>query len=62
MSTANDPDLTTTLRVVPQRGTAPVEVPVSGRPESRGGLDVLDGAALRISPWVQALEGYNPAR
>ncbi len=62
MSTANDPDLTTTLRVVPQPGTAAVEVPVSGRPESRGGLDVLDGAALRISPWVQALEGYSPAR
>jgi hypothetical protein len=43
-------------------GSFAVEVPVSGRPESRGGLDVLDGAALRISPWVQALEGYSPAR
>ncbi|MDR7383675.1 DUF4232 domain-containing protein [Promicromonospora iranensis] len=63
MSTVNDPDLTTTLRVVPQPGTAAVEVPVSERPgSSPGGLDVLDGAVLRISPWVQALEGYSPAR
>lgn len=62
MSTANDPDLTTTLRVVPQPGATSVEVPVAGRPETPAGLDLLDGAVLQVSPWVQALEGYSPAR
>jgi hypothetical protein len=62
MSTANDPDPTTTLRVVPHPGAATIEVRVSGRPEAPGGLDILDGGALQVSPWVQALEGYSPAR
>lgn len=62
MSTANDPDLTTTLRVVAQPGAAVVEVPVAGRPETPGGLDALDGVVLQVSPWVQALEGYAPLR
>ncbi|MFD2793671.1 DUF4232 domain-containing protein [Promicromonospora vindobonensis] len=62
MSTVNDPDLTTALRVVAQPGATAVELPVSGRPETPGGLDVLDGVVLQVSPWVQALEGYAPLR
>lgn len=61
MSTADDTDLTTTLRVVPRPGATAVEVLVSGHPESPGGLDLLDGGVLQVSPWVQALEGYSPA-
>lgn len=52
MSTANDPDTTTDLRVTALPGSQPVTLPV-GRPGAPGDLDILDGAEVRISPWAQ---------
>lgn len=59
MSTANDPDVTTVVDVVAVPGAGPVpltpEVPGVGAAE----LDVLDGAKVRVGPWVQAAEGWS---
>jgi hypothetical protein len=63
MSTANDPDVTVALDVVPVAGAAPVrlwpEIPAdAGLAAGATTLDVLDGAEVRVSPWVQAAEGW----
>ena len=59
MSTANDADVTTAVAVVAVPGAEPVplspEVPGVGAAE----LDVLDGAEVRVGPWVQAAEGWS---
>ncbi|MGW8566801.1 DUF4232 domain-containing protein [Isoptericola sp. NPDC055881] len=59
MSTALDPDVTTTVDVVP----VPDAEAVSLTPKVPGvgpvDLDVLDGATVRVSPWVQAAEGWS---
>ena len=59
MSTANDPDVTTTIRVVPVPRADAVSLDVLGHVSSPGGLDVLDGAEVRVGPWVQAAEGWS---
>lgn len=51
MSTANDPDVTTDLRVTALPGGRPVTFPVSW-PRAPSDLDILDGAEVRISPWA----------
>jgi hypothetical protein len=53
MSTANDPDTTTTVQVtaVPDADPVPLDVTSDGTPAT--GLDVLDGAEVRVSPWIQ---------
>lgn len=53
MSTTNDPDVTTAVDVVP----APDADPVALVPSAE--LDVLDGGAVRVGPWVQAAEGWS---
>ncbi|MFD7023155.1 DUF4232 domain-containing protein [Promicromonospora sukumoe] len=54
MSTANDLDTTTTVQVtaVPGAEPVPLDVTMDGTPAT--GLDVLDGAEVRIGPWTQA--------
>ncbi|GGU22604.1 hypothetical protein GCM10007979_21780 [Nocardioides albus] len=52
MSTANDPDVTTELRVVAIPGGPAVTLGV-GVPGGPSDLDILDGAEVRISPWAQ---------
>lgn len=48
-------DMTAALEVVPVPGAEPVVVDVSGPPLGDDlTLDVLDGAEVRVSPWVQA--------
>lgn len=60
MSTANDPDVTTTVEVTAVPGgdaaTLTPELPDGAGPAE---LDVLDGAEVRVSPWVQAAEGWS---
>lgn len=58
MSTANDPDETESLEVSLFPGLEPVKlIPrIDGQDTT---LDVLDGAEVEVSPWVQALEGWN---
>lgn len=53
MSTANDPDTTTTIEVtaVPGADPVPLDVTTDGTPAT--GLDVLDGAEVRVGPWTQ---------
>lgn len=53
MSTANDPDTTTTVQVtaVPGADPVPLDVTTDGTPAT--GLDVLDGAEVRVGPWTQ---------
>ncbi|MFI8527061.1 DUF4232 domain-containing protein [Promicromonospora sukumoe] len=53
MSTANDPDTTTTVQVtaVPGADPVPLDATTDGTPAT--GLDVLDGAEVRIGPWTQ---------
>ncbi|GGR43078.1 hypothetical protein J2S40_004299 [Nocardioides luteus] len=53
MSTADDPGVTTDLRVIAVPGAEPVTIPVGG-PSQPTDLDVLDGAEVRISPWAQS--------
>lgn len=57
MSTSLDPDETVALRVAAAKGMTPVELAPAfdGQPAT---LDILDGAQLRQSPWVQAREGW----
>jgi len=56
MSTANDPDVTTELRVTALPGDKPVTIPVRW-PGAPSNLDILDGAEVRISPWAQGTSG-----
>ncbi|MFD6136086.1 DUF4232 domain-containing protein [Isoptericola sp. NPDC060257] len=53
MSTANDPDVTTTVDVV----AVPDGDPVPLVPTTE--LDVLDGAEVRVGPWAQGAEGWS---
>lgn len=59
MSTANDPDVTTSIVVTPVPGAGPVSLDVLGHESSASGLDVLDGAQVSVGPWVQAAEGWS---
>ncbi|WP_166853098.1 DUF4232 domain-containing protein [Isoptericola sp. BMS4] len=63
MSTANDPDVTTSVEVTPVPGADAVRL-VPADPAGPGAdgpttLDVLDGAEVRAGPWVQAAEGWS---
>jgi hypothetical protein len=58
MSTAGDPDLTTAIEVTPVPRAEPVLVDVLGHVSAPSGLDLLDGATVRVGPWVQAAEGW----
>lgn len=53
MSTTNDPDTTTAIEVtaVPGADPVPLDVTTDGTPAT--GLDVLDGAEVRLGPWTQ---------
>ncbi|PRB72330.1 DUF4232 domain-containing protein [Arthrobacter sp. MYb213] len=58
MSTSQDPDETTRLEISLLPGLEPTKL----TPQIEGAdtsLDILDGAKIRISPWVQALEGWS---
>lgn len=55
MSTANDPDITTELLVTAMPGSTPTTLGVAV-PDGPRGLDILDGAEVRISPWAQAVD------
>jgi hypothetical protein len=54
MSTASDPDTTTTIEVtaIPGADPVPLDVTTYGTPAS--GLDILDGAEVRVGPWTQS--------
>ncbi|MEV0950653.1 DUF4232 domain-containing protein [Promicromonospora sp. NPDC050249] len=54
MSTANDPDTTTTVEVTAVPGADPVRLDATVDGTRASGLDVLDGAEVRQSPWTQA--------
>lgn len=54
MSTVNDPDTTTTIEVTAVPGAGPVALDVTTDGTSASGLDILDGAAVRVGPWTQA--------
>lgn len=53
MSTANDPDTTTTVQVAPVPGADPVPLDATTDGTRATGLDVLDGAEVRVGPWTQ---------
>ncbi|WP_162453736.1 DUF4232 domain-containing protein [Phytoactinopolyspora mesophila] len=59
MSTANDPDVTTTIDVTAVPDAEPVSLDVTEHESSATGLDILDGGDVRLGPWVQALEGWS---
>lgn len=57
MSTANDPDATTSLGIAAAAGFESAELV----PEVQGAatsLDILDGGEVAQSPWLQALDGW----
>lgn len=58
MSTSLDPDETVALGIAAARGMTPVELApaVDGQPTT---LDILDGARITQSPWVQARAGWT---
>ena len=58
MSTSQDPDETTRLEIslLPGLEATKLTPRIDGADTS---LDILDGAKIRISPWVQALEGWS---
>ncbi|PFG44481.1 uncharacterized protein DUF4232 [Isoptericola jiangsuensis] len=62
MSTANDPDVTVALDVVAVDGADAVrlvpQVPAGAGAAGPTTLDVLDGAEVRVSPWVQGASGW----
>lgn len=55
MSVSQDPDATVAVLVVPVPGAPTVELPVG----DRGPLDILEGAAVSVSPWQQSIEGWT---
>ncbi|MCK9795260.1 DUF4232 domain-containing protein [Isoptericola sp. 4D.3] len=63
MSTTNDPDVTTVVDVVAVPGGDPVPLtpafPDDAPGDTPAGLDVLDGAEVRVGPWVQRAEGWS---
>lgn len=60
MSTANDPDTTTTVEVTAVPGADPVRLDATMDGTRASGLDVLDGAEVRQSPWTQAGPPEDP--
>lgn len=54
MSTTNDPDTTTTVEVTAVPGADPVRLDATVDGTRASGLDVLDGAEVRQTPWTQA--------
>ncbi|MGI5188396.1 DUF4232 domain-containing protein [Promicromonospora sp. CA-289599] len=54
MSTVNDPDTTTTVEVTAVAGADPVRLDATMDGTRASGLDILDGAEVRQSPWTQA--------
>lgn len=59
MSTANDPDVTTTVDVVAVPGATAVSLAPEYPDPGPAELDVLDGAEVRVGPWVQGAEGWS---
>lgn len=59
MSTANDPNVTTSIEVIAVPGAESVLLDVTGHESSPAGLDILDGTQVHLGPWVQALEGWS---
>jgi hypothetical protein len=64
MSTANDPDVTVAVEVTTVTDADPVRLvpeipPGLGTEAGPATLDVLDGAEVRVSPWVQASSGWS---
>jgi len=57
MSTTNDPDETTSLRIVTMSGF-PQATYVPETEGSTTSLDILDGGEVTQSPWLQALDGW----
>ncbi|MFD1377727.1 DUF4232 domain-containing protein [Micrococcus antarcticus] len=57
MSTSQDPDETVALVIAAAKGMKPVQLApqYDGQPTS---LDILDGAQIAQSPWVQARDGW----
>ncbi|MEV0892006.1 DUF4232 domain-containing protein [Promicromonospora sp. NPDC050262] len=53
MSTANDPDTTTTIQVTPVPDADPVPLDATTDGTRATGLDILDGAEVRVGPWTQ---------
>lgn len=60
MSTVNDPDTTTTVEVIAVPGADPVRLDATMDGTRASGLDVLDGAEVRQSPWTQAGPPEDP--
>jgi hypothetical protein len=59
MPTGSDPEATTSIQVIAVPGAEPVLLVVAERDISPTGLDILDGAEVRLGPWVQALEEWS---
>ena len=58
MSTANDPDVTSSVQVSAVPGAKPVRL----TPRDEHGpttLDILDGAEVAVGPWAQAVDGWS---
>jgi hypothetical protein len=60
MSTVNDSDTTTTVEVTAVPGADPVRLDATMDGTRASGLDVLDGAEVRQSPWTQAGPPEDP--
>ncbi|RXR27054.1 DUF4232 domain-containing protein [Oerskovia turbata] len=52
MSTADDPDLTTSLLVKTVIGADAVRLPVTSHRGGEGGVDILDGATVEVGAWT----------
>lgn len=52
MSTANDPDVTTSFLVKTVTGADAVRLPVTSHMGGEGGVDVLDGATVEVGSWT----------
>jgi hypothetical protein len=58
MSTANDPNVTTSIEVVAVPGAEPVLLDLAERDDTPSGLDVLGRRRGAARPWTQALEAW----
>lgn len=58
MSTSQDPDETVYLEIALLPGLEPTRLTPQIE-DADTSLDILDGAKIRVSPWVQALEGWS---
>lgn len=52
MSTANDPDVTTSFLVKTVVGANAVRLPVTAHMGGEGGVDILDGATVEVGSWT----------